>query len=140
MRTIFRDGGNSFEDLVSGHRVVREIARGGMGIVYEAIDEKANRPVALKMMMPYVADREGMRERFRVEVKASAGLEHSAILPVYWVGESNGLPFMTMKLATGGTLADQKGRISRRLAGDCFFVGADGGCCGFCAQPWVAAS
>ena len=99
---------------VAGHEVEREIARGGMGVVYRARDLVANRTVALKMLAPQIVDLERMRERFRVEVRAAAALDHPAILPVFRVGEAGDFPFFTMKLAAGGTLADRRARFAGR--------------------------
>src|SRR5438093_9295018 len=79
-----------------------------MGIVYRARQAEPAREVALKMLLPYQLSSVDMRERFRLEVRAIAGLEHPAILPVYQVGEHDGLPYFTMKLATGGSLATRK--------------------------------
>jgi len=93
-----------------GHVVCEEIARGGMGIVYRARQAEPAREVALKMLLPHQLGSAEMRERFRLEVRAIAGLEHPAILPVYQVGEHDGLPYFTMKLATGGTLASRAQR------------------------------
>ena len=61
--------------------------------------------MALKMLLPQQLGSEEMRERFRLEARAIAALDHPAILPVYQVGEHDGLPFFTMKFAAGGTLA-----------------------------------
>ncbi len=97
---------------VPGHDVLEEIARGGMGVVYRARERETRRTVALKMLRPRLADEEGMRERFRMEASAVATLEHPSILPVYRVDEADDMPFFTMKLAAGGTLADR--RESRR--------------------------
>ncbi len=83
----------------------REIARGGMGIVYEARQEEPARTVAMKMLQPRWSGHEEVRERFRREAQAMASLEHPAILPVYEVGETDGLPWFTMTLASGGSLA-----------------------------------
>lgn len=104
---------------VPGYEVVEEIARGGMGIVYRARQIDPPRTVALKMLLPYQLGSNEMAERFRLEVRALTELEHSAILPVYQVGEHEGLPFFTMKLATGGTLAQRKAEYAgqwRRIA------------------------
>lgn len=99
---------NSSDHTISGHEILDEIARGGMGIVYKAFDPKTERLVALKVLLPHIADRPGMRERFRIEAKAAASLDHPAILPVYLVGDTSELPFMTMRLAPGGSLAEQR--------------------------------
>ena len=93
---------------IPGYRVRGEIARGGMGIVYRALQEEPRREVALKMLLPHQISSPGMLERFRLEARAIAALEHPAILPVHHVGEHRGLPFFTMQLATGGTLAQRK--------------------------------
>jgi serine/threonine protein kinase len=99
---------------VSGYDLLEEIARGGMGIVYRARQLDPRRTVALKMLLPHQLGSPEMAERFRLEVRALTELEHPAILPVHQMGEHDGLPFFTMKLATGGTLAQRKAQ----LAGD----------------------
>lgn len=96
---------------LSGHRLTRELARGGMGIVYEATQLSPERTVAIKMLLPHLIDQPDMRERFRREAQAMAGLDHPGILPVYEVGDHNGLPYFSMKLAAGGSLADQAPRF-----------------------------
>ena len=98
--------------LLSGHRVIRELARGGMGIVYEALQLSPERTVAIKMLLPHLMEQPAMRERFRREAQAIAGLDHPGILPIYEVGDHNGLPYFTMKLALGGSLADQADRYA----------------------------
>lgn len=92
---------------IPGHVVGEELARGGMGIVYAAEQLEPARTVALKILLPQWLEHTEVSERFRREVKAIACLEHPAILPVYTVGEQDGLPWFTMKLATGGSLADR---------------------------------
>ena len=104
---------------VPGYGVREEIARGGMGIVYRAVQREPRREVALKMLLPHQVSSPGMLERFRLETRAIAALEHPAILPVHHVGEHNGLPFFTMKLASGGDLAKRKTEFAgdwRRIA------------------------
>src|SRR5688572_33363935 len=65
---------------IPGYRVRGEIARGGMGIVYRALQEEPRREVALKMLLPHQISSPGMLERFRLEARAIAALEHPAIL------------------------------------------------------------
>ena len=93
---------------IPGHEVLGEIARGGMGVVYRAREHETRRTVALKMLRPRLADEQGMRERFRMEAAAVAALDHPSILPVYRVGQTDDIPFFTMKLAAGGTLAARR--------------------------------
>lgn len=97
---------------LNGYRIVREIARGGMGIIYEAEQAEPVRRVAVKMLLPHLLENPGMRERFGAEVQAMAGLDHPGILPVYEVGISNGLPYFTMKLAPGGNLVKNRERFA----------------------------
>ncbi|HET6410240.1 MAG TPA: serine/threonine-protein kinase, partial [Chthoniobacteraceae bacterium] len=106
--------------LVPGYSVIAEIARGGMGIVYRARQHAPNREVALKMLLPYSASSEELRERFRQEARTLTELDHPAILPIYETGEHDGLPWFSMKLATGGSLAEGASRFSgkwRQIAG-----------------------
>jgi tetratricopeptide (TPR) repeat protein len=91
---------------IPGHRVLGEIARGGMGIVYRARQLQPEREVALKMLLPGAAT-PAMRERFRNEARTMAELEHHGVLPIYQFGEYGGTPWFTMKLARGGSLADR---------------------------------
>jgi WD40 repeat protein len=92
---------------IPGYVITGEIARGGMGIVYRARQLEPAREVALKMLLPQQLGLRGMADRFALEVRALSELDHPAILPVYQVGEHERLPFFTMKLATGGTLAQR---------------------------------
>lgn len=90
---------------IPGLTVGTELARGGMGIVYLAEQEVPRRTVALKVLLPHWTADPAVRERFRREAETMAGLDHPDILPVYAVGETDGLPWFTMKPAGGGSLA-----------------------------------
>lgn len=69
------------------HRLVREIASGGMGIVYEAQDLRLKRTVALKMIRCAALAHQDEMARFRAEAEAVANLDHPNIVPLYEVGE-----------------------------------------------------
>jgi WD40 repeat protein len=99
---------------VDGHEVLAEIARGGGGIVYRARQLQPRREVALKMLPPVLLASRELQERFRLEAETVAALHHPSILPVFLVGEKDGLPFFTMQLATGGTLAERRDRYAGR--------------------------
>ncbi len=89
---------------IPGHENLRELARGGMGIVYQARQIAPQREVAIKMLLPRTITEE-LRERFRLEARTMADLNHPGILPLHHFGEWAGVPFFTMKLASGGTLS-----------------------------------
>jgi len=92
---------------ISGYTATAELARGGMGIVYRAYQHEPGREVALKMLLPHQLGSQEMRQRFQLEARTIATLDHPAILPVYQVGECDGIPYFTMKLAAGGTLSER---------------------------------
>lgn len=102
---------------IPGYDLVKELARGGMGAVYLARQLRPEREVALKIMLPQIAEEPEMLARFQVEARAMASLDHPGILPVYEVGESRS-SFFSMKLVTGGTLATRlkAGEIPSREA------------------------
>ncbi|MFT3878344.1 MAG: serine/threonine-protein kinase [Gemmatales bacterium] len=81
------------------------LGRGGMGLVYRARHIKLDRLVALKMMIDGQYARSEMLIRFRTEAEAVAQLDHPNIVPVYEVGEWNGLLYFTMKLVENGSLS-----------------------------------
>lgn len=80
-----------------------------MGIVYRANQADPAREVALKALPGAELLSEASRQRFQIEAQAMARLDHPAIVPVYELGEADGTPYFTMKLATGGTLAQRMG-------------------------------
>jgi len=93
-----------------GHAVLAELGRGATGIVYRARQASPARDVALKLLRPHEAGSVESRARFRLEAVALAELDHPVILPVFSVGEHDGLPYFTMKLCVGGTLAHRLDR------------------------------
>jgi serine/threonine-protein kinase len=90
---------------VPGYALVRELGRGGMGVVYLAQQLRLNRPVAVKM--PSVGLRAEEWARFRTEAEATARLQHPNIVQVHQTGEHQGRPFLVMELVEGGNLAHQ---------------------------------
>jgi serine/threonine protein kinase/Tfp pilus assembly protein PilF len=93
-------------DLLGDFRLVRELGRGGMGIVYEAEQVSLARRVALKVL-PFAATMDPRQlQRFHNEARAAAGLHHTNIVPVYGVGCERGVHYYAMQLIEGRTLAD----------------------------------
>ena len=91
-------------ELAGDYQVERELGRGGMAIVYEAVDVHLGRRVALKVLPPEMAMRRSMAERFKREAKMAAALDHPNIVPVYRVGQTGGLLYIAMKFIKGRPL------------------------------------
>jgi serine/threonine protein kinase len=87
-------------------RIVREIGRGGMGIVYEAVQESLDRHVALKVLSRASMLDEQHVQRFEQEARAAAGLHHTNIVPIFGVGQHDGLHYLVMQLIPGRSLAE----------------------------------
>jgi serine/threonine-protein kinase len=83
------------------YRILREVGRGGMGVVYEAEQVSLGRHVALKVLPRQLLDDAQQRRRFEREAKAAAKLHHTNIVPVYGVGEHGGLPYYVMQFIQG---------------------------------------
>ena len=90
--------------------VEAEIGRGGMGVVYRAVDSRLHRKVALKVLPPELAFRDEIRARFLREAQMAAQLSHPHIVPIYTVDEHDGLVYFAMGLVEGETLAQQLAR------------------------------
>jgi serine/threonine protein kinase len=100
----FRAPEPSLPDRLGDFRIVRELGRGGMGVVFEAVQESLGRPVALKVLARHAQLDPAHRERFRREAEAAARLHHTNIVPVFGVGEQDGLPYYVMQLIAGSGL------------------------------------
>jgi len=90
-----------------------ELGRGGMALVYRAIDRRLKRPVALKVLPPELAFREEVKRRFLREAETSARLNYQNIVPIYSVDEKNGIVYLVMALVDGETLAARLARAPR---------------------------
>jgi tetratricopeptide (TPR) repeat protein len=84
--------------------IIRELGRGGMGVVYEAVQTSLNRRVALKILSPGIGLTPKAVDRFRREAAAAAKLHHTNIVPVYATGEVDGAHFYAMELIDGPSL------------------------------------
>jgi serine/threonine protein kinase len=104
-------------DLVRGilgdYRIVREVGRGGMGVVYEAQQMSLARRVALKVL-PFAATLDARQlQRFKNEAQAAACLQHQHIVPVYAVGCERGVHYYTMQFIDGQTVAAMIAELRR---------------------------
>jgi serine/threonine-protein kinase len=93
--------------LADRYQLTRIVGRGGMGEVWAAWDLRLERDVAVKRLSPHLAAEPGVRERFDVEARAAAGLNHPNVVAVLDSGEHEGIPFLVMELLPGRTLADE---------------------------------
>jgi serine/threonine protein kinase len=92
------------ETNFSRYRIIAELGKGGMGIVYKARDTQLDREVALKVMRPDLAANPATSDRFLREAKALAAVRHDHVVEVYDYGEMDGRPFITMPLLAGQSL------------------------------------
>jgi WD40 repeat protein/serine/threonine protein kinase len=99
------------------YRVLREVGRGGMGIVFEAVQESLGRHVALKVLPFHGLLNPTHLERFRREARAAARLHHTNIVPVFGVGEHEGIHYYAMQFILGQGL-DEVLREVRRIRAD----------------------
>jgi len=105
------EGGRRLGD----YRIVREIGRGGMGVVYEAIQSSMNRRVALKVLPPGVLLSDSAPERFAREAATAGRLHHTNIVPVFAVGQEQGVQYYSMQYIENGSLAE---RLKEMRAGE----------------------
>jgi serine/threonine-protein kinase len=99
-----------------GHQyeLENEIGRGGMSVVFRARDGRLNRRVAVKVLPPELAYDAAIRMRFTREAQMAAQLSHGHIVPIYDVGERDGLAYFVMAMITGGNLAALLAREPRQ--------------------------
>jgi serine/threonine protein kinase/Flp pilus assembly protein TadD len=97
-------GGAASPPRLGEYRLVREIGRGGMGVVYEAEQESLGRRVALKVLPPGALGDAHHVERFQREARAAARLHHTNIVPVFGVGEEDGTHYYVMQYIEGHPL------------------------------------
>ncbi|MEZ6188305.1 MAG: serine/threonine-protein kinase [Planctomycetota bacterium] len=107
------------EDFVPGYRLVGELGRGGMGVVYRAVHRSLNRQVALKVITPELRLSRDHAERFKREAQTLAALNHPNIVQVYDFGEVGDKLFISLELVDGedlGDYVDRKERLEWREA------------------------
>jgi Protein kinase domain len=81
--------------------IIRQVGHGGMGVVYEAVQKSLGRHVALKVLTPGLVAQGTFLDRFRREAQTAARLHHSNIVPVFGVGQSDGVHYYAMQFIHG---------------------------------------
>src|SRR5438552_18044782 len=104
-------------DQLGDYRIVREVGRGGMGVVYEAEQVSLGRHVALKVLPRKMLLDVRQRRRFEREAKAAARLHHTNIVPVFGVGEHDGQPYYVMQFIQGLGLEEVLREVKRLRPG-----------------------
>jgi len=105
-------------DALGEYRIVREVGRGGMGVVYEAVQETLGRRVALKVLSAGWSTSPRQLERFRREARAAARLHHTNIVPVFGVGEAGGVAYYAMQFIDGHGIDAVLRDVRRLRAGE----------------------
>jgi hypothetical protein len=97
-------------DEFAGYRIERRLGRGGMGILYLAVEPGLERRVALKLIAPEAASDEVFAKRFAEESRIAASIEHPNVVPIYAAGEADGVAWIAMRFVAG---SDLQRRIAR---------------------------
>jgi len=108
-------------EQLAGYQIQEQIGRGGMAIVYRALDLRLSRVVALKVLAPHLGEDEAFRQRFMRESRALAGVDHPHIIPVFEAGEAGGVLFIAMRYVEHGDvrrLLDTEGPLSPSRAAE----------------------
>jgi len=115
-RDVQAGGRAALPPQLGEYRLLREVGRGGMGVVYEAVQESLGRHVALKVLPFHHLLSPTHLERFRREARSAAQLHHTNIVPVFGVGECEGIHYYAMQFIQGQGL-DAVLEEVRRLRG-----------------------
>jgi tetratricopeptide (TPR) repeat protein len=92
---------------IPGYEILGRLGRGGVGVVYKALQERLNRLVALKMLLVAAHADAAQVARFRAEAEAQARVQHPNIVQIFEVGEADGWPYLALEFVDGGGLADR---------------------------------
>jgi serine/threonine protein kinase len=114
---------------LAGFRIERRLGRGGMSVVYLAEDLALGRRVALKVLAPELSGDQAFRERFRLESRLAASIDHPNVIPVYEAGEAEGQLYIAMRYVEGTDfrrLIDEESALETARAVELVARAADG--------------
>ena len=103
-KSIAEDDEGMLGRTISHYKIVEQLGKGGMGVVYKAEDSKLQRTVALKFLPPQALDNEEHKARFLQEAQAAAALNHPNICTIYEIDEADGRSFIAMECVEGQSL------------------------------------
>src|SRR4051794_13000353 len=112
---------------LAGYRIEALVGRGGMGVVYRAIQARLDRVVAVKVIAPELLGDEDVRKRFLAEARAAASVDHPNVIPVHDAGEQDGIAFIAMRYVPGDDLRTLVRRRGALPAGRAAAGGGPGG-------------
>jgi len=121
--------GNVLPEKIGHYKVVSELGRGGMGVVYKAHEESLNRFVAIKVLGDHLASDEQFLSRFTREARAAGAVAHSNVIPIYFIGEDDGRHYFAMEYVSGRSVQQmirQEGRIGNPRAAQIILQAAQG--------------
>src|SRR4051794_23282803 len=101
---------SAMREAIGRYRVLGQLGEGGMGLVYEAWDDRLDRAVAVKVVRPETLDADDVRQRFWREARSAGAISHPNICHVYEIGESEGELFIAMERLEGEALSDRMKR------------------------------
>ncbi len=105
--------------------MLKVLGAGGMGVVFLADEPALKRKVAIKAMLPSLAVSESARQRFLREAQAAAAIEHDHIVPIHYVGEDRGAPFIAMPFLQGEPLDERLQREGRLPLAEVLRIGRE---------------
>jgi len=121
--------GRGLPEKIGHYKIVSELGRGGMGVVYKGYEESLNRYVAIKVLGDHLAGDEQFLSRFTREARAAGGLSHPNVIPIFYIGNDDGLHYFAMEFVNGRSVQSMiraEGRVGNPRAAQIILQAAHG--------------
>jgi len=121
--------GRGLPEKIGHYKIVSELGRGGMGVVYKGYEESLNRYVAIKVLGDHLAGDEQFLSRFTREARAAGGLSHPNVIPIFYIGNDDCLHYFAMEFVSGRSVQSMirsEGRIGNPRAAQIILQAAQG--------------